>query len=299
MELSWLEDLVALAECRSFSRAADTRNLTQPAFSRRVRALEVWAGMPLVDRTTHPISLTPSGQVFLVAARDVIRRLHQGRQEADAAARLPTLRFAATHALSLTFFPKWLRSLGPRAATPMHLIADNMKACERLMLEGRAEFLLCHHHPLAENRLSPTHFHWVKVGEDVLLPVSQRLANGCPRFCFPGTADAPVPLLAFDDHSGMGQIIAATLPRHDGPVHGRVVFTSHLAVALKNLALDGEGVAWAPLSLVSEDLAATGPLAAAAGPDWQIPIDIVLARPKARQSNMVESFWALIEQQSV
>lgn len=297
MELSWLEDLAALAECKNFSRAADARHLTQPAFSRRVRALETWAGTPFVDRTTHPISLTPSGEVFLLAARDVIRRLQQGRQEAaDAAARLPTLRFAATHALSLTFFPKWLRGLGPRAATPMHLIADNMTACARLMQEGRAEFLLCHHHPL-ENRLSPEHFQWLKVGEDVLMPVSQRLANGSPRFCLPGTADAPVPLLAFDDHSGMGQIIAA-LPRPNRPLHGHVVFTSHLAVALKNLALDGEGVAWAPLSLVSEDLGPTGSLAAAAGPDWQIPIDIVLARPKARQSNVVEAFWALIAKQS-
>ena len=119
-----------------------------------------------------------------------------------------------------------------------------------------------------------------------------------PRFRFPGTAAAPVPMLAFDDHSGMGQIIAATLPQHGQPLHGRVVFTSHLALALKNLALDGKGVAWAPLSLVSEDLGPTGTLAAAAGPDWQIPIDIVVARPKAPQSDMAESFWALIEQQN-
>ncbi|MCB2102451.1 MAG: LysR family transcriptional regulator, partial [Rhodobacterales bacterium] len=37
MELSWLEDFVALAETGSFSRAAERRNLTQPAFSRRIR----------------------------------------------------------------------------------------------------------------------------------------------------------------------------------------------------------------------------------------------------------------------
>jgi len=37
-----------LAERRNFSRAAEARHVTQPAFSRRIRALEDWVGTPLV-----------------------------------------------------------------------------------------------------------------------------------------------------------------------------------------------------------------------------------------------------------
>ena len=40
METKWLEDFIALAETRSFSRAAQLRHITQPAFSRRIQALE-------------------------------------------------------------------------------------------------------------------------------------------------------------------------------------------------------------------------------------------------------------------
>jgi DNA-binding transcriptional LysR family regulator len=40
MELIWFEDYLALAETLNFSRAAELRNITQPAFSRRIRALE-------------------------------------------------------------------------------------------------------------------------------------------------------------------------------------------------------------------------------------------------------------------
>ncbi|WP_202905556.1 LysR family transcriptional regulator [Cypionkella psychrotolerans] len=40
MELKWLEDFVTLADCSSFSRAAEMRNITQPAFSRRIKQLE-------------------------------------------------------------------------------------------------------------------------------------------------------------------------------------------------------------------------------------------------------------------
>ena len=50
METKWLEDFVSLAETRSFSRSAQLRHVTQPAFSRRIQSLEAWAGADLVDR---------------------------------------------------------------------------------------------------------------------------------------------------------------------------------------------------------------------------------------------------------
>ena len=62
MEHKWLEDLVVLAETRSFSRAALMRNITQPAFSRRIQALEAWMGVDLIVRSSYPPSLTPAGE---------------------------------------------------------------------------------------------------------------------------------------------------------------------------------------------------------------------------------------------
>jgi hypothetical protein len=52
MDIMWLEDFIKLADEGNFSRAAEARNLTQPAFSRRIRALEEWVGATLVDRDT-------------------------------------------------------------------------------------------------------------------------------------------------------------------------------------------------------------------------------------------------------
>ena len=73
MQLKWLEDFTALAQARSFTRAAELRHVTHPAFGRRIRALEAWAGTPLVDRsngaggpvngavsTRRPASTTPA-----------------------------------------------------------------------------------------------------------------------------------------------------------------------------------------------------------------------------------------------
>ena len=60
MDTKWLEDFVSLAETRSFSRSAQLRHVTQPAFSRRIQALEAWAGTDLVDRSSYPTRFASS-----------------------------------------------------------------------------------------------------------------------------------------------------------------------------------------------------------------------------------------------
>jgi DNA-binding transcriptional LysR family regulator len=47
METKWLEDFVSLADTRSFSRSAQLRHVTQPAFSRRIQSLEMVQGLQL------------------------------------------------------------------------------------------------------------------------------------------------------------------------------------------------------------------------------------------------------------
>ena len=75
MELNWLEDFLTLSATGNFSRAAETRHVSQPAFSRRIRNLEYWVGAPLVDRSVYPITLTPAGEAFRKNAEETIRRL--------------------------------------------------------------------------------------------------------------------------------------------------------------------------------------------------------------------------------
>lgn len=58
----WLDDFLVLAASGNFSRAAELRHMTQPAFSRRIRALEDWLGLVLFDRGSHPATLTEAGE---------------------------------------------------------------------------------------------------------------------------------------------------------------------------------------------------------------------------------------------
>jgi len=79
METKWLEDFVSLAETRSFSRSAQLRHVTQPAFSRRIQSLEAWAGAELIDRSAYPTQLTPAGQILYGQALGLLQALQNTR----------------------------------------------------------------------------------------------------------------------------------------------------------------------------------------------------------------------------
>ena len=300
MDTAWLLDLRALADTLNFSRAAEMRNITQPAFGRRIKALEEWSGSVLVDRSSTASSITPAGVIMLDAANDILQRIeratHDLSQERSATA---TLTFAATHALSFTFFPGWVQSLGSSVSTvPIRLLSDNMNECEKMMAEGRAQFLLCHFHPKSEIRLHEADFKHVELDSDLLLPVAQRGSGEAPIYKLPGTPSTPIPYVSFDEKSGMGRILAANLTNVESELHLTRVFTSHLAMVLKALALEGKGVAWIPRSLAFVELEPEGRLAIAGDERWMVPVKIVLIRSRSRMTELAEKFWTTVESAS-
>jgi len=93
----------------------------------------------------------------------------------------------------------------------------------------------------------------------------------------------------------MGRIVAAVRASEAvPPAWLETTFTSHVAAVLTLMARDGRGIAWSPMSLVREDLAA-GNLVRAGAEAWDIPIQIRLFRPCARQSPTAERFWSLVK----
>jgi DNA-binding transcriptional LysR family regulator len=293
MNLTWLEDFLALAESGNFSRAASQRNMTQPAFSRRVRALEEWLGVALFDRSSHPVALTETGQWFRAVAGEILARVARVPDEARAVADASsaTLRFASTHALSFTFLPGWLRRLEAGSAPgPVQLVSDVMHQCEALMLQGRAQFLLCHWHSGVPGRLDKAGYPSVRVGSDMLMPVARPDRKGKSMHQLLPGGKKNMPLLAYSAESGLGRIVRALKGDALDKVRAEPVFTAHLASVLKPMALEGRGVALLPQSLIHEELA-DGRLVAAGGPEWSIALDIRLFRSEAAMAPAAETFW--------
>lgn len=84
MDINQLEVFLAVAQERSFSRAAEGLHRTQPAVSQAVRRLENELGEPLFDRSSKDGTLTASGRVLFDFAQQMLnlrRHAHSAIRE--------------------------------------------------------------------------------------------------------------------------------------------------------------------------------------------------------------------------
>jgi LysR family transcriptional regulator, hypochlorite-specific transcription factor HypT len=296
MESRWLEDFLSLVDTRNFSRSAQARYTTQPAFSRRIKSLEEWVGAQLFNRATQPITLTMSGERFRPVAEDVLRRLYQGREEArrigDASA--STIRFAATHSLSLNFFPGWLRSIEMRSHTfNTRLDSSQFNDCIHLLQRGDCHFLISYTHPVIQMHLPPEHFTSKVVLRDKLVPVTLPDSAGQPVDRLPGTDDDPVHYLAYSETSAVGRVVEHLVADAPEPLHLKRVFVSHMAAVLKAMSSEGRGTAWLPESHLTKEFS-DGTLVRAGDERWHIPIDVRLIRSRDPLPDVSEELWSLL-----
>src|SRR3954467_1619292 len=77
--LQQLAYFVAVADVRSFTRAADAVGVAQPTLSRQLRALEDELGAPLVQRSRGSLTLTAAGEAVLPLARRVLADVQAAR----------------------------------------------------------------------------------------------------------------------------------------------------------------------------------------------------------------------------
>lgn len=79
MELRQLRYFIAVAEERSFSRAAGRLHISQPPLSTQIMMLEEELGVRLLERSNRGVSLTTAGSVFYEEMRAVLVRLEHGK----------------------------------------------------------------------------------------------------------------------------------------------------------------------------------------------------------------------------
>ncbi|MBP6720231.1 MAG: LysR family transcriptional regulator [Rhodoferax sp.] len=259
METKWLEDFVSLAETRSFSRSAQLRHVTQPAFSRRIQSLEAWAGTDLVDRSSYPTRLTPAGETLYDQSLEVLQALQTTRAmlRGHTAAGRDVIEFAVPHTLAFTFFPAWLSNLREKFG-PMksRLIALNVHDAVMRLVEGSCDLLIAYHHPSQPYQLDAERYEMVSLGEEIVAPYVKPDADGAPAFLLPGRPGQPLPYLAYAPGAYLGQMVDLILKGTTTAIHFDRVYETDMAEGLKAMALEGHGIAFLPYSAVKRDLRA-------------------------------------------
>jgi DNA-binding transcriptional LysR family regulator len=257
METKWLEDFVSLAETRSFSRSAQLRHVTQPAFSRRIQALEAWAGTDLVDRSSYPTRLTPAGETLYSQSIEMLQALQSTRAmlRGHSAAGQDVIEFAVPHTLAFTFFPAWVSSLREKfGPIKSRLIALNVHDAVMRLVEGGCDLLIAYHHPSQPFQLDTDRYEMVTLGQEVMSPYCKADSNGEPMFKLPGRAGQPLPYLGYAPGAYLGRVTELILKQSGTAIHLDRVYETDMAEGLKVMALEGHGVAFLPHSAVKKEL---------------------------------------------
>jgi DNA-binding transcriptional LysR family regulator len=256
VETKWLEDFVSLAETRSFSRSAQLRHVTQPAFSRRIQALEAWAGIDLVDRSSYPTRLTSAGDTLHAQALEILVALQSARNlmRSHRASGQDVIEFAIPHTLAFTFFPHWMMELRGRfGSVKTRLIALNVHDAVLRLTEGGCDLLIAYHHASQPLQLSPDRYEMLSLGQESLAAYAKADADGQPLFRLAAGA-APTPLLAYAAGAYMGHMVEQIIRQMAVPPALETTYEADIAEGLKAMALEGHGLAFLPASAVQQEL---------------------------------------------
>ncbi len=299
LNVKLLQDLQALADTGSLYKAAERRHITHPAFGRRIRALEEWAGTPLVERGHQSSTLTPAGKTLLASAHEVLSILEQTHSLLQQPGRVrdETITIAAGRTLSHKVLPGTIAAL--KQAMP-HLCwkvtTTSLDFGVDMLLEGKVDLLLCHAQPAIESSLQGHDLTYLPVGQDTLIPVSIPLVPQLPRYALPCDGGDPVvPFLAYAHSMSLGKILRSHMHALCDTARLRTVYEADLADALHAMVHQGLGLAWLPQTLVQSDLA-QGRLVRAAGADKDVALNVRLYRRASSQTKPLTSrVWAGLE----
>jgi DNA-binding transcriptional LysR family regulator len=303
METKWLEDFVSLAETRSFSRSAQLRHVTQPAFSRRIQSLEAWAGTDLVDRSAYPTRLTPAGETLYGQALELLEALQHTRAmlRSHTAAGEDVIEFAVPHTLAFTFFPAWVSALREKFGPfKSRLIALNVHDAVVRLTEGSCDLLLAYHHAAHPFPLDAERYEMVSLGQESIAPYCRPDAQGQPIYSLPGRPEQPLPYLGYAPGAYLGQLVDFMLKQTGTAIHLDRVYETDMAEGLKAMALEGHGLAFLPHSAVRQELRAGRLVGAApvALAGLQITMDMRLYRekPQGRQGpkRTAQALWSFL-----
>ena len=291
-----IEDFISLAETKNFSKSAKMRNVTQPAFSRRIQQLENWVGIPLVDRSSYPTKLTPAGKIFhdtaeasmnaIYETKDIIRT-QKGNQK-------NIIRFSAPYTISSYFLPKWLTKIksavgGINAKLNANFSYDRFED----LVKKKCDFLICHYHQASPHPLDETEYEYKILGLDKLLPVSAVDPDGIAVHTLSFLKNAESSFLSYPKDSYLGKAINHKITSRKKKLFLNQIYESATTDSIKRMALEGHGLAWLPFSCIREEILQKK-LMPASDKYWVTNLEIRIYKSKRNLGHNTAELWSVI-----
>ncbi|WP_431224294.1 hypochlorite stress DNA-binding transcriptional regulator HypT [Serratia sp. L9] len=248
IETKWLYDFLALEDSRNFTLAAESCNISQSAFSRRIRSLEEAIGFDLFDRNSSPLSLTEKGRVFHSKIRNMLDELEYSLSTLQGGSNVKSqVKIASAHSLSIYIIPALFKLIPDIKNMVFFVEAIDVNDTIISLKEGKSDFIFSFY----DEMLMSGQFQQLKILESHLYPICALNQQGEPAFSFEQDS---IPLLNYTDRSYMGRKVDQYLSRNN-PEKFNTIFVSSMSGLLKRMVLQGQGVAWLPDYSIEQELA--------------------------------------------
>lgn len=193
LDLRLVRYFVEVAEHRHFGRAATSLRVAQPSLSRQIRRLEQQLGARLLDRTPQGAQLTEAGEIFLPAAKALLRAAGRAAAQTRAAAQPSRITVGYTMGLIVTPAVREMRRQHPDAE--VHAVHVDWDVARQSLLDHRVDALVTRL-PFPTDQLHVTILY--DEPRVVVVPRDHRLA-GKESITIEDIADEPMPQIRGSD----------------------------------------------------------------------------------------------------
>lgn len=254
MRLEWIEDILAVLDTGSFANAANVRNLTQSAFTRRIRTIEHHIGARLFDRSKKPAELLPHVGAQEQTMRSLVLTLRELRTEFSEVGDTSPLRvsFACQHSLATTISPTLIKKVVQGRDVRIRVTSANRDACLMMLLSGEADFAIIFGTTADELLSASPTFTEVTLQSETLLPVASEefVSETKPHWEHEG-----IPIIGYPADVFLGQQIRSWIyPEIHKNFQTHSVVETALTLAAVQYAVAGLGVTWIPATIAEEYL---------------------------------------------
>lgn len=297
MDIEWLEDFLVLSDLSSFTRAAQARNVTQSAFSRRIRSLEEWIGIPLVDRDTVPPRLTMAGHLFRDAAREMVRQMHDTRVALGHRSKaFSGIKLYVAHSLVQHFLPHWIAHVNSNiSGLKFDILAGETYDGMVALSSGRCDLLMVYHTPAVPMAVDERSTPSIILGTDRVVPVCKADEDGDAIYLLSEARLRNLPLLSYPPETFFGRLCNSLIRFRPSDPLFNVSAQSPNPRILQSLANIGLGIAWLPERMVREDLDQRR-LALAGDGEWSTAVEIRLYASQERSRLLQAGLWESIKE---
>lgn len=300
MDTRWFYDFIALVEMGSFTQAAEYRNSSQAAFSRRIQSFEQWAGAKLIDRSVYPVELTPEGKKLYRNTLDMTGYLEDMRAELSPIKAHQPVRIALTYALATSHLAGWWRQWSDGQDIACITTVGNILEATSAFTSGSVDILISYSYPLLPPfKLDDGIYERLAIGTETLAPYASPKLLRQSRFGFPGTAEQPVPLLLYSRQSYFYKVVKHITDSAGQVLQYKTTFESEMSSTLSGAAQQGLGVAWlTDASVMQEGAHDLERLDTQYGDAWSGSIDVVAFLAQDNRRRPVRRIWEAIARES-